>query len=340
MCTLNVEDFDKTEPAPTRTALFCTRTTNVYGTAHDCFAFSTQKQRSQQTYLLCDREEAQSCVVLRCWELRTTFAISEIKQQQRNLSQTEASAIMNSASMFPQEVANLLSQCVLVVDNAKSPVHSATARAEPLPSLSPYKRTMKAKRATRRNRSSSQQQSRSPKNTLERLVAPACRWTADSWHSLHHPKQVSRSSILPAHQDHHDEVSNTSPRKPSPTSIGETDSLRTLLQAPQRIRRSKSLTSSPRMPSRKASFRIPKSLQSPNDAPPKAPVDTSPRMPQRRSFDTADLLQEALDSSVRLCDLSQPEGDDDDGSCELDKEHQAASKSLHDSAPCVLMSTQ
>jgi hypothetical protein len=101
--------------------------------------------------------------------------------------------------MLSQDLTNLLAQCrttvLIVADNAKSPIHAASTRAEPMPPLSPYKRTMKAKRATRRGRrihntlslesppSSPHHCVISKKRVLQlqaELMVPACRWTAES----------------------------------------------------------------------------------------------------------------------------------------------------------------
>ena len=214
--------------------------------------------------------------------------------------------------MFHPEVANMLAQCttpvVLVVDHAKSPKHSATASAAPLPALSPFKRTMKAKRATRRGRQLQGELPTPPsspslmKSKLRtELLVPACRWTAET--PLH---------CLPSkHHPHELVTTNQAPRKPgqfrfsAEPSSDRCDSLKSLL-----IQSSPSL-SSPRMPRRKASFRIHKS--DPQSLPP-SPLcsgggadeasSSPPRQPQRRyRVETADLLQEALDS-LRLCDLS------------------------------------
>jgi len=197
--------------------------------------------------------------------------------------------------MFPDDIAKVLSQCTLVVDNAKSPVHSATQRAEVVPSLSPYKRTMKAKRATRQR-----QQQPTTTTRMESIVAPVCRWTAESLHCLERPLQ---------HRQQHYER-NTAPRKPGNDHQHEpqqdTISLKaimltnTTLSPPSAPARRSSLTDSPRMPSRKASFRLSKTTTtSPLDCDsPK--VDSSPRKPKRR---TAEILQEALDT-IQICDLS------------------------------------
>jgi hypothetical protein len=48
--------------------------------------------------------------------------------------------------MFPLELTNLFSQAILVVDNAKAPITSATKAAEQLPALIPYKKA--SQRAT------------------------------------------------------------------------------------------------------------------------------------------------------------------------------------------------
>lgn len=234
--------------------------------------------------------------------------------------------------MFPSEVAKMLAQCttpvVLVVDHAKSPKHSATASAEPLPALSPFKRTMKAKRSTRRGRQPQGEVPTPPsspslmKSKLRtELLVPACRWTAET--PLH---------CLPSqHHPHELVATNQAPRKPGQfrysaesTSSDRCDSLKSLLtQSPP----SSSSLSSPRMPRRKASFRIHKP-QPPLCGGAADASSSPPRQPQRRyRVETAELLQEALDS-LRLCDLSsrcEPEHEDDAEDDPTDSSH---SKSL------------
>ena len=259
--------------------------------------------------------------------------------------------------LFPQDLAHLLAQysgtVLIVADPAKSPIHAASTRAEPMPPLSPYKRTMKAKRATRRGHrihSNNNNNALSPssssflesppssphycviskKRVLQlqaKLIVPACRWTAQE-----------TTTLLPCipKPPLHDEA----PRKPgswrfshkeeeddphSPMAKTDQDSLTSLLTrspppgAHRRTLFSKdnnnnnSSTTSPRMPRRKASFRLGK-----HDDINKVDFSTSissssspPRLPQRRSIDTAHILQEALDS-LRLCDLGRPEDQDND----------------------------
>ena len=222
--------------------------------------------------------------------------------------------------MFPPEVAQMLAQCsapvVLVVDHAKSPKNSATSSAEALPALSPYKRTMKAKRATRRGRQP-QGAGEAPtppcspslmvtkKRVLQlrtELLVPACRWTAET--TMH---------CLPSkHHHHHDPITtNQAPRKPgqfrsmAEPSSGRCDSLKSLLSHSSP---SSSSMTSPRMPRRKASFRIPKDQSSPlctsgeDDSSSSGP----PRQPKRRyRLDTADLLQETVTQMQGMTGVGQ-----------------------------------
>ena len=214
--------------------------------------------------------------------------------------------------LIPPELASLLgNQCTIIVDNAKSPAFSATESAESLPALSPYRRSNKAKRATRQQPRPSKSNKKKTSVFLQTaLVAPACRWTADLCHgSLHQHYQ----------QQPHHELTNESPRKSSSQFVNDRLTS-TLLLSPQQRRPSQSrrpsLTSSPKMPSRQASFRnakTPTSSSSPlrcSTPSSSGGTDSCPRQPQRRScIPTAEILQEAL-NSIRICDLSSDNNDD------------------------------
>jgi len=214
--------------------------------------------------------------------------------------------------LIPPELASLLgNQCTIIVDNAKSPAFSATESAESLPALSPYRRSNKAKRATRQQlpRSSKSNKKKTSAFLQTALVAPACRWTADLCHG---------SPLQHYQQQRHHELTNEAPRKSSSQFVNDRLTT-TLILSPQQRRsslsRRPSLTSSPKMPSRQASFRNSKTPTSPSSLRSLTPsssggTDSCPRQPQRRScIQTAEILQEAL-NSIRICDLDSDNNDD------------------------------
>ena len=75
---------------------------------------------------------------------------------------------LSETMIFPLELAELLSQATLVMDNARSPVVSASSSAEQIPVLSTYSTAAKNTKSERR-----QQQRR--KNLLPSM-SPVCRW--------------------------------------------------------------------------------------------------------------------------------------------------------------------
>lgn len=179
--------------------------------------------------------------------------------------------------MFSPEVASLLSECTVVADNARSPIHSVTESVEQLPPLRPAGKIKLKKRKS--------------KNLSGRtfpVVPPAyyCRWTSSP--------DVKRKSLgmvgsLPSPNI---SISNDSTSTDRITSPG--------LTPPRRLESLAKVLASPKRPERKISA-----------------SDLSPRKPQRTlesslslagsnsNATTAQLLRDALS----ICDLS---GDDDD----------------------------
>lgn len=235
--------------------------------------------------------------------------------------------------IFPADIASRIgASTVLVSDNARRPDFSVTEAAEPIPALCHYKTRIPhhnsinninnrapVKRITRPTKSPLSPCHRSMpihpilNNASSNIHSPPiCRWRAESGNRTIVELNTSpRKDCLESSYSHHNDINRCTAAASTTTT--------SLLQLSPRFHHERervlSPMASPRMPSRQASFH--KATQSTESGTSTTKpwdgtksktkevsmVDSSPRKPQRRYvLDTAEILQEALDS-IQMCDL-------------------------------------
>jgi hypothetical protein len=206
-----------------------------------------------------------------------------------------------NAIMFPLEVANILSQCTLVADNARSHTESATESVEQLPPLRLYKNLKRTKSRSRSN----------VVGVRQPTISQGDRWTAETVQ----PFYIGLGPLL-ASASSASATSNT-----SPLNCSNDHHLSPRLVAPRRLPSSddmcidEKLTASPKRPSRKKSSINMMMAFSPRIIDLSSPriTDLSPRKPERRTLANSDshmMTAQLIRNALAICDLCSDDDSD------------------------------